>query len=160
MLAGKKIEGPVWKVFLHPAILAALTTLILYLCRIELPAFITGTADMVGAITTPASMLVLGATLAGSPLKAVFSNWRLYVFCGITLIAMPLATYAMLLPFTDEVMILGVTTIMAALPGAASSAMQCHEYGGDADVCSAGVFLSTLCSLATIPLLMLMLFAH
>lgn len=160
LIAGKKHRLSVAESILHPALLASVAALVLYLTGLSLPSFLQNTAETIGNITTPSTMLIIGATLASIPLKQAFSEWRLYVFCGITLIAMPLLAYALLCPFTDEVMLLGVTTVLAAMPAATSSTMLCHEYGGggDAGLCSSGVFLTTVFSLFTIPLLASLLF--
>ena len=57
----------------------------------------------------------------------------------------------------DNRLILGVVTIVIAMPAPASTAMLCANYGGDQSVASSGVFFSTLLSLGTIPLLSMFL---
>ena len=47
--------------------------------------------------------------------------------------------------------------VVAAMPVAANSAILAQAYGGDAETASSLVFVSTLFSLATIPLLALLL---
>ena len=131
----------------------------LYLTDLRLPAVIGQSAAFIGQITTPATMLIVGATLASVPLRQALGVWRLYPYAVITLIAFPLLTYVLLRPFTQSVYILGVTTVLAAMPAATNSTMLCHQYGGDAALCSSGVFVSTVLSLLTIPLLAGWLFA-
>ncbi len=158
-VAGKAERPPLRKTLLHPAVLSSLGALLLYLTDLRLPAVIGQSAAFIGQITTPATMLIVGATLASVPLRQALGVWRLYPYAVITLIAFPLLTYVLLRPFTQSVYILGVTTVLAAMPAATNSTMLCHQYGGDAALCSSGVFVSTVLSLLTIPLLAGWLFA-
>ena len=58
---------------------------------------------------------------------------------------------------TNELM-LGITVIIMAMPVATNTTMLCAQYDGDSVTAAKGVFLSTLLSVGTIPLLMWLLF--
>lgn len=158
LISGKGNALPLKKILLHPAILASCAALVIYLADIPIPSFISGTASLIGQITSPAAMLIIGSTLATIPLRRAFTGWRLYPFSVFTLLVIPLAVYAVMRLLPVDPLILGVTTTLAAMPAATNSTMLSHQYGGDAALCSSGVFLSTLISLFTIPLLMGCLF--
>ncbi len=144
-----------WQAALQPGVIVPLVGLALYLLNVSMPDVIVGTADKLGAITTPASMLIIGSTVAEMPLKKVFSYWRLYPATLIKIALLPALFWAILrvlhLPL-DPVMI-GVAVVMAAMPTANSSTMLCHTYGGDAELAASSVVVTTLASVAGVPLL-------
>lgn len=152
LIAGKSTKLSAKQILLNPGCLAAVAALIIYLLQIPFPAAVEGTVDLLGQITTPASMLIIGATLGNMPVRQMFNKWALYPFAVITNIAVPLLVFFVLRLFVDDAMMLQVAVVIAAMPVATNSTMICHKYGGDAETTSAGVFLSTALSIGTIPL--------
>ncbi len=103
-------------------------------------------------------MLVIGSTLACIPLRDVFSELRIYPLAAVKLLVIPvLARLIFGLVIADRVM-LGVLVALSAMPTATNAAMLSMEYGGNEKLASKGVFLTTLFSVATIPLLLFILF--
>jgi hypothetical protein len=69
------------------------------------------------------------------------------------LIVCPLLVYFVLRWFIDDPLLLGIATVLCAMPVATNATMLCIEYGGNELLASRGVFISTLLSLVTIPLM-------
>ena len=159
LVAGRGVKLSLKKLLLSPGILVSVAALVIYLLDIPFPAFVRDTADLLGQITTPGAMLVIGATLAAIPLKRAFTQWKLYPLLLLKLIVLPVLVWLILRPFITSELTLGVTVVIAAMPCATNCTLFCNEYGGDAELASIGVFLSTLASVVTIPLLMFCLFA-
>lgn len=156
LMAGEDApKRPLWKAALQPGVIVPIVGLALYLLNVSMPDVIVGTADKLGSITTPASMLIIGATVAEMPLKNVFVTWRLYPATVIKIAIVPGLFWALLrllhLPL-DPIM-LGVAVIMAAMPTANSSTMLCHTYGGDAELAASSVVVTTIASVVGVPLL-------
>ena len=147
-----------WKTFLSPIILASVFAYFCYLTDLKAPAFVVKTLEMLASVTSPVCMLVIGIALAAVPLGRVFRNWRLYVISFVKLLGLPLLAYAILRPFVTHPLILGITVVIAAMPVATMSTLLASKYGADEELAAGGVFLSTLMSLATIPVLMWVLF--
>ncbi len=147
-----------WKTFLSPIILASIFAYICYLTDLKAPSFVVKTLEMLASVTSPVCMLVIGIALAAVPLGRVFRNWRLYVISFVKLLGLPLLAYAILRPFVTHPLILGITVVIAAMPVATMSTLLASKYGADEELAAGGVFLSTLMSLATIPVLMWVLF--
>ncbi len=158
LVAGKGVKLSPKKLLLSPGILVSVAALVIYLLDIPFPAFVKDTADLLGRITTPGAMLVIGATLAAIPLKRAFTQWKLYPLLVLKLLVLPVTVWLVLRPLVTNELMLGVTVVIAAMPVATNSTLFCNEYGGDAELSSIGVFLSTLFSVVTIPLLMYYLF--
>ena len=153
LIAGKdKMLSP-GKALLQPGVIAPLIALILYLLNVPVPTLIGDTFNAVGSITTPAASLIVGATIALLPFRKLVARWRLYLVSLLKLIVFPLLLWAILRWFITEPMMLGVTVILCSMPVASNVTMICHEYGGDAQLSAAGVLISTVLSLVTIPLI-------
>lgn len=147
------------KLFINPSLIAAVLAILIFSLKISVPGIITRTAGQLGQLTTPVAMLVIGSTLAAIPPSEVFGQWRLYPVSFIKLIAVPLITWLVLRLLIDDPLMLGVLVVLAGMPTATSATMICMEYGGNERLASKGVFITTLFSLITIPLLAIMLFA-
>ena len=105
-------------------------------------------------------MLIIGSTLAGIPLRDVFSDFRVYIVTIVRLIIVPVLTFFLLHLFVTDALMLGVLTALSAMPSATNTTMLCMEYGGNEQFAAKGVFLTTLFSVVTIPLLLSLLFTH
>ena len=103
-------------------------------------------------------MLIIGCALAQMKLSRVFSNWRLYVLAAIKMIAIPIAAFYSLRPFLHDQLLLGIAVTMLCMPSATNTTIISYEYGGDGELASSGIFLTTLLSIASIPALMYLLF--
>ena len=145
------------RLFLTPTVLASLAAVVIALLPISWPGVVVSTCQTLGAVTTPAALLVIGSTIAGMPLKNLTGSPRLYVMAFFRLVFMPLLMWAVLRPVLSDPIILGVSVILAGMPVATNGTMICLSYGGDQDLMSQGTFLTTILSLVTIPLMALLL---
>ncbi|NLL39869.1 MAG: AEC family transporter [Clostridiales bacterium] len=147
------------RLFINPSLIASVLAILIFFFKIPIPVIITKTAGQLGQLTTPVAMLVIGSTLAAIPPSEVFRQWRLYPVSFVKLIVVPLITWLVLRILIDDPLMLGVLVVLAGMPTATSATMICMEYGGNEKLASKGVFITTLFSMITIPLLVIMLFA-
>ena len=141
------------RLLFSPGIVSVGIGLALFFLSVELPQVIGGPITMLGDLTTPLSMVVIGALLARLDARAIFGNLRVYAYAGVRLLVMPLATLAVLRLFVDDPLILGVLVIMAGMPGATNAALFAEEYGVNPELASQSVFITTLFCVVTIPLI-------
>ena len=146
------------KMFCTPMVIISVLALILYLTNVSFPPMVVETLSLLDRITSPASMLVIGCVLASYPLKTIFGRWHVYVFCVVRLIVIPVLVWAILRLFLTDSLILGVMVVLSALPGATNTVLLCSKYGGDESTAASGLFVSTLLSLVTLPVLLRILF--
>ena len=146
------------KMLLSPLIVASVLAYVCYLTDFRTPALVTDAMGMLGKVTSPVCMLVIGVTLAGVPLSSAFTNWRLYVLSFVRLLVLPVGAWLLLRPFVTNPLMLGITVVMMGMPIAAMSSIMTAKYGGNQQLAASGVFLSTLLSAFTIPFLMWVLF--
>ena len=141
-----------WKVFCTPILISSVISLIIALTGFSAPALVGESFALVGDVTVPLSLLVLGSVLAGMPVKRVFSEPRMLIVSAVRLLLQPLALLALLRLLGVEGLILSVAVIEMAMPAAVNSVMPCLEYDGDVDTMAQTVFVSTVLSMVTIPL--------
>ncbi len=141
-----------------PMIIASLLAYVLYLVDVRAPEVLVQTLGKLTGVSAPVGMLIIGIALTKVKLRQIFGNWRLYVINAARLVLFPLAVYALLRCLTDNLLILGVTVVMCGMPAATLTTVLTAKYGVHEDLAASGVFLSTLLSFVTIPLMMWFLF--
>jgi len=140
------------KVLINPSLIAALLVVPLAIVGFRAPAVIADALRLTGSVTTPAAMLIVGITLAQVPVRHVFSEWRLYPLTFVKLLLVPFVVWLLFRQFITDELMLGVLVVMSAMPTAANVAMLAIEYKGNSRIASSGIFLTTLLSGATVPL--------
>jgi predicted permease len=141
------------KIFINPSLISAVAAIALFATGARLPGVVSGGIEIIGRMTTPSAMLIIGSSLAAVPPKAVFAEGRLYYLAFMKLAAIPVVTWLVMRCFITDPLVLGVLTVLSGMPSATSAPMLAFEYGGNARLASGGVFITTLLSAVTIPLL-------
>ena len=129
----------------------AVVTIAVYLADVKVPDAVSTTLSYIGNCTTFLSMVVLGVSVAQMVPKEVFSRWRLYVFVVIRQIIVPILLIFILKPFIANELILHTMAVMSAMPAANLPLMMAKQFGVKEDMISAGIILTTLLSIITIP---------
>ena len=142
---------------LNVGVIAAIIALVIFLLGIEVPQTIQKILSMIGDITIPLSMMLIGSSLALIPIKYVFSNIKIYIVSFIKLIIMPLIAYFIANLFTTDSFIIAQLTIATALPAGSMIVMLTTQYKGNVKAASIGVFITTVLSVVTIPLMIYLL---
>ncbi len=154
---GAKDAKTFQKAVLNPGIVSVFIGLILFIFSIRLPIPIIRTMEMVGSMTIPISMLIVGALLADANLKGIFSGSSVYYGTAIRLLLLPLITLGILRLIGVPDILLAISVILVGMPAAANTAIFAETFKGDSLLASRLVAISTIASLVTIPLLVLLL---
>lgn len=141
------------KLMLTPGVVLSVLAVLLYLVDLSFPAEIVQVTASVGNMTTPAAMLCIGSTLATMPPKEVVDDWRVYLFCIVKQILLPLLLLPLLRVAIPSDYLRGITYLLLLTPVANSAVLFATEYGFDEKLATKGVFVSTVLSVVTIPLL-------
>ena len=143
------------KVLRSPAIIAIVIGMILFFLRIELPSVVAEAFEEIGSLNTPLAMIVAGATIIQTDLLKVFRKPRIFYLCFLKLLLIPVLVILAfrLFPFDKTVEM----TVLAAIaaPSAAICTMQCLNYNRNAAYASEIFGVTTLFSIATMPLMMI-----
>jgi predicted permease len=156
IFTGKKDMKTIKKVLTNPGIIAVFLGMIVFLFSIKIPYPIFKAIDLIGSMTIPLSMIIVGARLcAVDDFKKLFSGKAMYYASIIRLIAIPAFVLAVLkaIGFDDKLTV--ICTMLVSMPAAANTVMFAELYCGDAELASRIVALTTLMSILTIPLLTL-----
>lgn len=142
-----------WRQFVNVGVISCVIAVILYISNLPVPALFEDTANRIGAITGPLSMLVIGDSLAQIRLKDLFTDVRLLIFSGLKLLLVPAVLLWGLGFFITDPLFRGVCLVMTATPVGSMTVMLAQQYGGDYRLTSKGVALTTVLSVATMPFL-------
>ena len=144
-----------WKKLIYnPALISVIISMILFLGRIMLPKTINDGLTLVGDMTFPLSMLIIGSLLADMKLLKILTQKNLYLFSALGLIAVPaiMLVVAKLLNLPEYLSIVGIT--MCAAPVAANTAVTAEVYENDSALAARLVGMTTLFCLITMPFML------
>ncbi len=99
-------------------------------------------------------MVVLGVSVAQMVPREVFTRWRLYVFVVIRQILIPILLIYILRPIISNRLILHTIIVMTAMPAGNMPLMMSKQFGVKEDMISAGIILTTVLTIITIPAVM------
>lgn len=149
----KSFKNVLIKVF-NPGLIAALLAFIFYFTNLKLPNIIVQPIDMVGSVTGPLAMILIGAAMANLKILDLFSDLKLVIFSLFKMFFMPLAIMLLLKQFITDIDLLGTSLILIATPAGNMIAMFATIYCPKAnDIATRGISLTTLMSVVTLPLL-------
>lgn len=145
-------KGDLRHIFKSPGVIAVVLGFAFFLFSIELPSPLMQSLEMIGHTTTPLSMMIIGSMLAETPFRSIFGEKQLYLVTLVRLILIPLLVYIPLRLLGMEGIMLGIPVVIFAMPAAANTGVFANLYDSDHAFASKAVFITTLCSLITIPL--------
>ncbi len=144
------------KVLLNPGIIAVEVGLVRMLFQIPLPHFVDTAVDNLGGCTSPMAMALVGAILVDVPLKTVFDLKSFYLVAVRQFLLPGICLAALRLLHVDPLTI-GVSVVITGMLIGSTTAILAQKYVADAKFASKCVFISTLTSLVTVPILTLFL---
>lgn len=141
------------KKLLSPGIILSCLSVVIYLAQIRFPIAVTNAISSIGSLTTPLAMLMIGATLAKMNCKEMVGEKRIYAFTLLRQIIFPLLCWPLLKLCIQDTMLLAVSFLLLIMPVGNISVLFATNYNLDAKLAAKGVFITTLLSLVSIPLL-------
>ena len=142
-----------WRSIVNPCMVGCLIALTLFFAQVELPDLVVDTLDMIGGITSPVALMLVGVIMANVDLKGVVGELRLYPFILIRQLVVPAVLYLVLMAIVPSELLVGVFTIMFAMPVGSMASLFVETNGGDSELVAKGTILSTACSFVCIPAL-------
>lgn len=152
------------KIILNPATISIFIGLIMFFTPLNryVPGVVTGVLDMLKETVLPLSMFVVGFHMAGNRAKSFFTDGRMWVSMALKLLACPLLSFGLLKLFSATGIYNGfevaVTVLLcSATPCATVTSIFSEKFDLDRELAGRIVPLSTLISMATLPLVALLL---
>lgn len=141
------------KVFVNPAVIAVYIGIIIMVFKISLPTFIIDTTKIVGDMTAPISMIIVGSILSKVKIKDIFKEISIYYGALIKLIIIPSILYLISLLIKDRSNVINTLIILQGMPAAAMTSILAADYNKEKEYSAIVVFVTTLLSMFTIPIL-------
>lgn len=156
ILKDKNIKGGEsfkWKSIFNPGMILSVAALVIYLADIKIPSIINDSFYMIGNITTPLSMIVLGSSLGRLKFKDICADAEVYIFSIIRLFVIPALVYCLFGMIGIKGFVLNIATVTFAMPVGSMSVMFANEYKNNINLSAKAVFITTLASIITIPII-------
>lgn len=166
IMTGDKKEISLKKIFLNPVIIAIIVGFILFVTlkkpiREIVSAGTFGykiidkvmvSIEFFSNMVTPLSMFTIGMKLAKVSLKQLFLNLKAYFGCALKLVIMPFIAILLVAFLPIDVAIKYAVFLLLGMPTATSATLFSVLFNKDSEFASVVVLLSTVLSIASIPL--------
>ncbi len=143
-----------WSVLYCPAMVACYIAIAIVALNIQsIPSFISTPVKLIGNITIPGSMLLIGSSMAHMKRRQILGTPKTYIMTVLHLIVVPLGLFLLSDLVGMDRQISLINTMLIAMPVASFGTMFCLNYGKDETHIVQGTFVSTFLSIITIPLI-------
>lgn len=148
---GKQTIKSRLKSFANPMFAAMVIGIVIGLCDIPLPRFLTEVITVTGNCMSPIAMMLTGITIAKMDVRKVLSRKSIYVVSGVRLIVFPLLFIGLfsIVPLPRNIVVCTICSL--AMPLGLSTLVIPGGYGKDTSVAAGMAVVSHLLSAVTIP---------
>ena len=157
LITGKnEVEGSRFekKVLYSTPMLAAYLTMLIVALRIDnIPDYVSQPLTMLGNITVPAALLIIGSSMSQLSLRSLMGNATVYMTTALRLAILPLAVHGLMTALGFSPFVVNINTVVIAMPVATYGTILCLKYEKDTTMITEVTFITTLLSMLTIPLL-------
>ncbi len=142
----------------NPVVLSVVLGILVFFAGIPVPGLISTAVASISAMNGPLAMIIIGVYMAQADLKAMFTTPRVYYISLVRLVLIPLVTLALVKLFmSGHTEMAAVLMIVSSAPIGSNVAVYAQKLGGDYTYAVVIVCMSTILSLATLPLIMMLL---
>lgn len=142
------------KKFLNGPMIASIIALVVCIINVKLPYIVGQTCTYIGNITTPLSMMVIGAGLVKMDFKELF-DIKLWAFTIFKMILLPIFYMFVLSLFHLDSLIENTIVLIMCMPVASNTSVYALMYGQDAKLASKTIFITSVACVITIPIVFL-----
>ena len=139
-----------------PMLAAYMAILIVALGIGDVPRVISQPLTLIGQITVPAALLIIGSSMSHLSVRTMLGNSTVYTTTVFRLALLPLALFFLFSALGFRQLVVNINTVVIAMPVATYGTILCLKYGRDTSLMAEVTFITTLLSMITIPLLVMM----
>ena len=162
LITGKSdVEGKHFQkkvLYSTPMLAAYLTMAIVALEISNIPEAISQPLTMLGDITVPAALLIIGSSMSNLPLRSLLGNSAVYVTTLFRLVLLPIGIHFLMNALGFSPLVVNINTLVIAMPVATYGTILCLRHEKDTTLMTEVTFITTLFSMLTIPALTLLFF--
>ncbi len=136
-----------------PMLSAYLSMVIVALGIDNIPEAISKPLTMIGNITVPGALMIIGSTMAQLSGRAMLGNVTVYATSVFRLVLIPLAFYWLFTWMGYDPYVVNINTVIIAMPVATYGTILCLINNRDTTLMTELTFTTTIISMVTIPLL-------
>lgn len=151
---GKMKREDIKKVLLNPAIVAVFIGLIIMIFGFDIPSVLSSTLDLVGNMTSPLSMIIVGVILGNAKIISYLKDKTIYYSAFLKLIIMPCILILISKLLKDTSLVIKTLIIVTAMPAAAMTSILAESFDKESEYSAVIVFITTLFSVITFPILL------
>lgn len=151
---GKMKKDDIKQVLLNPAIIAVVIGLIIMIFGINIPSVLSSTLDLVGDMTSPLSMIIVGVILGNAKIISYLKDKTIYYSAFLKLVVMPCILIIIFRIINDNSVVSKTLIIVTAMPAAAMTSILAECFDKESEYSAVIVFITTLFSLITFPILL------
>lgn len=140
------------KNLINPATIGFVISFFMMITGLKFTGVIKDVLTGIGSTTTYLSMLFIGGTLALVDFRHIYKRVSLFVLVAIKMIALPICLIAILKLFNINDIVKYVVILQAAIPSSTVLTILATEYNTDVIYSAEGVFITTIASLFTLPI--------
>lgn len=151
---GKMKREDIKKVLLNPAIVAVFIGLIIMIFGFDIPSVLSSTLDLVGNMTSPLSMIIVGVILGNAKIISYLKDKTIYYSAFLKLIIMPCILILISRLLKDTSLVIKTLIIVTAMTAAAMTSILAESFDKESEYSAVIVFITTLFSVITFPILL------
>ena len=119
----------------------------------DIPSYISQPLTMLGNITVPAALLIVGSSMSNLSLRALLGSRPVYATALFRLALLPLGIHYLCGELGFSPFVVSLNTLVIAMPVATYGTILCLRHDKDTTFITEVTFITTLLSMLTIPLL-------
>ena len=119
----------------------------------RIPGIISQPLTMIGNITVPAALLIIGSSMSQLSARMMLGNLTVYTTTIFRLLLIPVGFYFLCNALGFDAYVVNINTVVIAMPVATYGTILCLKYNRDTTLITEVTLITTLLSMITIPLL-------
>ena len=136
-----------------PMLSAYLAMLIVALGIDNIPGVISQPLTIIGNITVPAALLIIGSSMSQLSVRTMLGNPTVYATTLFRLVLIPVGFYYLFSALGFDPYVVDINTMVIAMPVATYGTILCLKYNRSTTLITEVTLITTLLSMLTIPLL-------
>lgn len=141
------------KSMVNPGNIMSVAAILVIVFQVKIPGFILTATTYLGNVASPMALVLVGYTVAHSNLRDIFGNKRLYVFSAVKLLVLPIVMLFILRLLPIDPYLVPLFVVMFGMPIGNMPLILGTQKGIDCTTCSAGIIMTTLLCVFTVPVL-------
>lgn len=156
-LLGGETNSISWgEILRDPLTISSILAIVLFVSPVKLPPLVQSSLEIVGDMTGPVSMMIVGAWMVGVKWRQIFLSKLPYLICVLRLLIYPFIVLSVLRVFDLRPEMLGTIVLLTALPIGSLNVIFAEKYGADVVYVNEAMLLSMIFSMISIPVIMMM----